>query len=388
MALKETVDELLRQGVESGAVPGVVAIATDANGNFYEGAFGSLSLSNGGTMALDSVFWIASLTKSITGVAAMMLVEQGKLDLDAPASDVLPELADVQVLDGFDDAGEPVLRPPKSPVTLRHLLTHTSGFGYAFWSADIDRYVKAVDIPPISSRTRAALRLPLLFDPGTDWIYGVGIDWAGLMVEQVSGQKLGRFMSQNLFEPLGMDSTAFGQTADMKGRVAAMHHRKGEGLTEPEPAPPAGAPEIEMGGGGLVSTMPDYARFARLILNRGRAGGHQYLKPETFEMMRVNQMGDNRVRMLKSTDRTMTNDAEFFPGIEKTWGLSFMINEQEAPTGRSAGSLAWAGMANSYFWADPDKGVAGAFSTQILPFADHRALPLYLQFEKAVYDSL
>lgn len=388
MGLKKQADHLLQAAVDRGDVPGVVAIATDRSGTFYEGAFGKRVLGQQPSMTLDTVAWIASMTKALTGAAAMQLVEQGKLALDDPASNWAPELGKAQVLDGFDENGKPVLRAPKRAVTLRHLLTHCSGFSYDFWNPDIVRYMEATGTPPIISCQHTALGTPLTFDPGERWDYGISLDWAGRLVEAASGQRLGQYMHENLFAPLGMADTAFQIRPDMRARLAKIHQRGEFGALEPklELEIPQ-EPEFEMGGGGLYSTAPDYVKFVRMILGGGKGNGNQVLKPETVVMMSRNQIGDLRVRPLRTAIPTLSNDAEFFPGMAKTWGLSFMINEEDAPTGRAAGSLAWAGLANSYYWIDPKNGIGGVYITQILPFADAKSLSLFTAFEKAVYDS-
>jgi CubicO group peptidase (beta-lactamase class C family) len=300
----------------------------------------------------------------------------------------VPELGETQVLEGFDDAGQPLTRPPRRPITLRHLLTHTAGFAYEIWSEEIIRYQEAKGVPGIITCQNAALTTPLLFDPGERWQYGINIDWAGRMVEAVSGKRLGAYLQENVFEPLGMRDTAFELRPDMRARLAKIHQRGADdGFTALDLEIPQ-QPEFEMGGGGLYGTAGDYLKFVHMILNRGAAGGHQALRPETVDMMARNQMGECRVGPLKTAMPPLSNDAEFFPGMAKTWGLTFMINAEQAPTGRSAGSLAWAGLANSYYWIDPKKGVGGVYLTQILPFADKKALPLFLDFERTVYRHL
>jgi methyl acetate hydrolase len=388
MVMRKKLDNLLMAGVGRGDVPGVLALVTDRDAAVYEAGFGERALGGGVPMSTDTVFWMASMTKPITGVAAMQLVERGLLELDAPAGEIVPDLGAVQVLAGFDDAGEPVLRAPASPVTLRQLLTHTAGFGYDTWHEPIKRFAKVTKIVSRGSGKKAALYTPLMFDPGTRWEYGINIDWAGLMIEAVSGQRLGAYLAENVLGPLGMNSTAYRITEDMEKRLAVVHQRGDDGLDSLPSFRMIQNPEVEAGGGGLYSTVGDYGAFMRMILNKGTGNGNQLLRPETVEMMSVNQMGDCRVVELKTYDPKRSNDAEFFPGIEKTWGLSFMINEQDAPTGRPAGSLAWAGLGNSYFWIDPRNGVAGVYATQILPFVDRKSLPLFLDFETAVYNSL
>lgn len=387
MALQDSLDRILGSAAEAGAVPGVVAVVTDRDGLTYEGGFGERALGSGVAMTPDTVVWIASMTKAVTATAAMQQVERGRLELDAPAKEVIPYLGEVQVLEGFEDSGEPRLRPPDGDITLRQLLTHTAGFSYEIWNTDIVRYQQATGTPMITTCEDAALTTPLLFDPGTNWDYGINIDWAGKLVEAVSGQKLGAYLAAEVFEPLGMASTAFKITEDMRARLARIHQRGEDGFEVLDLEIPQ-APEFEMGGGGLYATLGDYARFLRMILNKGEGDHGRVLEPATVEMMSVNQMGGNRVQPLKTAMPALSNDAEFFPGMPKTWGLSFMINTEAVPTGRSAGSLAWAGLANSYYWIDSAKGIAGAYATQILPFVDVKSLPLFFEFETAVYDSL
>ena len=387
--MKVAADGLLKDSVSKGDVPGVVAVATDARGTTYEGGFGKRVLGQPAEMTPDTVAWMASMTKAITGAAAMQQVERGKIGLDAPAKEVIPYLGEVEVLEGFDAAGKPRTRKPRRDITLRHLLTHTAGFSYEIWNADIIAYQTAMGVPGITGCENKALTTPLLFDPGERWDYGINIDWAGKMVEATSGQKLGQYLKDNVLGPLGMDSTAFFITPAMRERLARIHHRGPDGSLAPDMALEIPQqPEFEMGGGGLYGTAGDYAKFVRLMLNQGRSDrGEQVLKPETVAQMSKNAMGDCKVGLLRTAIPPLSNDAEFFPGVEKQWGLSFMINNAPAPTGRSAGSLAWAGLANTYYWIDQAKGVGGVYATQILPFADTKSLPLFHAFEKAVYDA-
>jgi CubicO group peptidase (beta-lactamase class C family) len=316
----------------------------------------------------------------------MQLVERGKLELESPASRWVPELASVEVLEGFDAAGKPRTRKPRRPVTLRHLLTHTAGFSYEIWSADIQRYQQANGVPGIISCENAALRTPLLFEPGERWDYGIGIDFVGKAVEAVTGKKLGAALKESLLEPLGMRDTAFRITPAMRERLAKIHQRGDDGtLTPVMDLELPQEPEFEMGGGGLYGTAGDYLKFVRMILNGGRANGTQLLRPETVKTMAANHIGDLLVEPLKTAIPPLSNDVDVFPGMPKKWGLSFLITTEKAPTGRSAGSLAWAGLANTYFWIDPAKGIGGVYLTQVLPFADKKALPLCGEFETTVY---
>ena len=382
------VDELLHGAVVRDEVPGVVAMAATRDGTLYEGAFGRRNLPEGAAMTADTVFWIASMTKAITSTAAMQLVEAGKLALDQPVAEVLPELARPQVLEGFDAAGEPLLRAARRPITLRHLLTHTSGFVYDIWNPAMGRYMEKRGIPGIISCENAALALPLTFDPGERWDYGIGIDWAGKAVERVSGRSLGDYFSENLFAPIGIKDTGFKLTPERRARLAGMHARGPDGGCSAIEFELPQQPEFEMGGGGLYGTAADYLAFERLFLNEGRAGGNTVLKPETVRLMAENAIGNINVRLLSTTNPAYSHDAEFFPGMTKKWGLGFMLTTAAVPGGLAAGSLAWAGLANTYFWIDPRAGVAGVILMQLLPFADPLALSLLDGFQRAVYAAL
>jgi CubicO group peptidase (beta-lactamase class C family) len=379
---------LLQAAVQSGDVPGVVAAVATGDKILYEGAFGERVLGQGTAMSMDTVMWLASMTKPIVGTAAMQLVEQGKLSLDEPASKVLPALGEVKVLTGWGSDGKPILRAPKSPITLRHLLTHTAGFTYDIWNPETARFHKTFNVPRAGSGKKAGLDIPLSFDPGTQWEYGINLDWTGQVIEAASGMKLGQYIQKNITEPLGMMSTAFKISPDMRARMAKVHQRDPDGvrLTVTQNEVPQ-EPEFEPGGGGMYSTASDYIKFMQMILNKGSGNGHQILKPETVALMSKNAMGLLRVKMLPTQNKALSQDAEFFPGVPKTWGLSFMINEEQAPTGRSAGSLAWAGLANTFFWIDPTKNLAGLLMVQVLPFVDPKALALFSQFEKNTYST-
>jgi len=382
------VDQLLKTATDRGDVPGVVAMAATREGPVYQAAFGKRALPDGPAMTADTVFWIASMTKAITSMAAMRLVEQGKLSLDWPIAEVLPELTALQVLEGFDTAGDPILRPARRQITLRHLLTHTAGFVYDIWNPDMGRYMEKKGVPGIITCQNAALTLPLVFDPGGRWDYGINIDWVGKAVERASGQSLGDFFAEHIFGPVGMKDTAFALTPARRARLVGMHARGEDGRLSPIAFELPQEPEFQMGGGGLYGTAADYLAFARVFLNRGRANGRQVLRPETVQQMSENAIGALDVRLLKTAVPAYSNDAEFFPGMLKKWSLGFMISTEAVPGGRGPGSLAWAGLGNTYFWIDPAKGIAGVILMQLIPFADPKAVALLGDFERALYAGL
>jgi methyl acetate hydrolase len=382
------VDHVLTAAVDSGVVPGVVALAADKAGVVYAGAFGVRELGKPAAMSVDTVFWFASMTKAITTVAAMRLVEQGAIGLDDPLGDLLPDLAAVQVLDGFDVTGAPRLRPPRRPVTLRHLLTHTAGFAYYTWNAEMLRYQTELGIPFVGTCTLASLRVPLVFDPGARWEYGIGIDWAGQAVERLTGQRLEEHFREQIFGPLGMGDTGFALRDLLRERLAIRHRRRRDGSLLPDGFLMAQRPEFYMGGGGLYGTGPDYLRFLRMLLGGGELDGVRILRPETVAEMGRNQIGELRAGVLTTTLPDESNDLELFPGMAKGWGLGGMITPDATPTGRSAGSLAWAGMANTYYWIDPTRRVTGVLLTQIVPFGDPAVIDLFAAFETAIYAEL
>ena len=385
--LKARLDAALSAPVERGDIPMALGAITGKDATLYEAAFGERALGSGEPINVDSVFYIASMTKAITGAAAMQLVEQGKLDLDLPVSTWLPNAADLQVLDHWD--GEtPVLRAPSREITLRDLMTHSTGMASAGWSAEMVRYREHVGgLPEVDyADPDSWIAEPLMFDPGTAWHYGGSINWIGRLVVEVSGQPLGEYVKQQIFDPLEMESTGWKLTPAMAERRVDNHQRQPDGSLTVIEFKPQVDPVREYGSGGLYSTTPDYQKFIRMILNKGTANGHQLLKPETVAEMSVNQMGDVRVVMLKTTDATRSVDAEFFPGLEKSWGMTFMINEEEAPTGRPAGGLAWAGLYNTFFWIDPKNEIGGVYMSQLLPFVDEKVLSAFNDFEAAYYE--
>ena len=387
-ASRARIDSVLKQAVDTREVPGVVAMAATDKGLFYEGAFGVRELAKGPDMTLDSVFRIASMTKAITSVAAMQLVEQGKLKLEEPVPAIDPALGSPQVLDGFDASGTPKLRPAKRPITLRHLLTHTAGFSYEIWDGNMVRYVKASGMPSTATGKVASIRMPLVFEPGDKWEYGVNIDWVGRLVESVSGQTLDAYFRDKIFAPLGMKDSGYVTSAEQRARQARVHQRQGDGTLAPQPLETPFTPEFWSGGGPLYSTGRDYLTFLETLLHGGSHNGTRILRSETVALMGKNPTGDIPAGIMKTENSARSNDVDLFPGAQIRWGLGYMLNMEAGPNGRSAGTVSWGGIFNTYYWLDPAKRVTGLIMTQILPFADTRTLKLYGQFERSVYETL
>jgi CubicO group peptidase (beta-lactamase class C family) len=382
------IDATLRTATNAKDVPGVAAMAATDKEILYEGVFGMRDLGQGPAMTRDTVFRIASMTKTITSVAAMQLVEQGKLKLNEPVTDIDPALSAPQVLEGFDASGAPVLRPAKRHITLRHLLTHTAGFTYEFWDANTQRYLDATGLPSILSGKIAALRTPLAFDPGDRWLYGVNIDWVGRIVEATSGEPLDVYFREHILGPLGMKDTGFATTQEQRARQASVHQRNRDGSLEPLPLETPFTPEFYAGGGWLYSTAPDYLNFLQMLLHHGSWNGIRILRPETVAMMSRNHIGNIEAGRLKTYVPARSNDVDLFPGVPLRWGLGHMINLEPVPGGRSANSLTWAGIYNTYYWIDPTRQITGLIMTQVLPFADPASLRLYGQFERGLYTAL
>jgi methyl acetate hydrolase len=339
MGMSERIDRVLDDLVKSGAAPGVVAMVVNDQGPVYSGAAGTKGLGRSEPMTVDTIFWYASMRKALVAAGAMQLVEQGRLKLDEPASDILPELAAVKVLDGFEADGAPKLRPAKRPITPRQLLTHTAGYGYNWANGVILRYLEKYELPDLIHCKRRSLEQPLLSDPGDRWEYGISIDWVGQLIEAVSGLSLRDYLRKNLFDPLGMDHTDFIQTADQKARRATVHQKHLDGTIVPIPDHEvAQDPEFFMGGGGLCGLPADYAAFVQMMLADGRSNSSEtVLKPETVALMGQNHIAPLEAGVIKIAMANLSHDVDFFPGQRQGWGLSFLINLERSVEGRSPG---------------------------------------------------
>ncbi len=389
--LRQVADAILAATVgRAGGAPGVVAMATDRKGNFYEGVAGKRELGQDQAMTADSVMAIFSTTKAITGTCIMQLVEEGRIALSDAAKQYVPEIAELQVLDGFDAAGQPKTRAPKRDITVNDLMLHLSGLCYEFFSHDDLKYRTARGIPTVVSSSFASVRTVLLHDPGERWTYGVNIDWLGRIVEQQRGRRLGEVMKERVFTPLEMQDIAFTMTDSMKARRATLHDRAQDGKLTPLPdlvLPQP--PEMDMGGHGLYGTVGEYMKFIRMFLNDGNGPSGRVLKAETVEAMSRNGLPGNMTSGGWTTSiPSLSNDGEFDPGVRKTWAYTFQRNEEPTRTGRPAGSLMWAGLGNLFYWIDRKTGIGGYWGSQILPFQDCASYPGFVEFETAVYAGL
>jgi methyl acetate hydrolase len=373
------IDKILANAVARGDIPGVVAMVTDRRRTLYEGAFGLANTSNRHPLTVDAMFRIASMTKPITSVAAMQLFEEGRFGLDDPAGKYLPELADLKAIETFDArTGAYTLRPARKPITIRHLLTHTSGLGYNFTSPTVR------DVKPREGEQYSAG--PLLFEPGEQWLCGTNTDWIGRLVESLSGMTLDEYFRKRIFDPLAMRDTFYNVPEGKRDRVVAVHRRGSGGSFQVDDVePPFFGLSRFNGGGGLVSTAADYLCFLRMLLNEGSSADVRILSPNTIKLMQTNQIGRIGVRLLKTAMPERSSDFAFVADGRDKWGLGFLITADQHRGKRSAGSLSWGGINNTYFWVDPSREIAGVILMQFLPFADARALAVYDAFEQQVY---
>jgi CubicO group peptidase (beta-lactamase class C family) len=378
----DRVDEVLRSGVARRKIPVAVGAAANGQKMLYSGAFGTRD-GSGVAVRADSLFQIASMTKAITTTAALQLVEQGKVDLSEPVAKRLPQLANLDVLEGFDAEGKPSLRPARSQITLRHLLTHTSGLCYDTWDEQMFRYTSG------RAANAASKPGPLMFEPGTRWQYGQGVDWAGRLVEAISGATLEDYFQDKILRPLGMSDTSYILPEAKFERLVSNYHREPGGELKQDARKLPGRPTAFNGGGGLYSTVADYVVFMRMILNHGAGtNGVRILQAQTVESMFRNQIGELSAGKMKSFRPAASADVDIQPGHTEKWGLGFLINTTAYSGGRSAGSGAWAGLYNTFFWIDPHSDRCAVLMMQYLPFVDQEAVGLLDEFEKAVYRNL
>lgn len=384
--LQQTLDQVLNNAVNrAGGAPGIVAMVTDKEGNIYEGAAGVRDLNTKIPMDKDTVFALFSTTKALTGTVLMKLVEEGKVNLHDPVKKYVPEIEEIMVLDSFNSDGSPKLRAPKTDITINMLMLHTAGFGYEFFSEEDRMYRGASDVPSILTSSFDSIKSVLLFEPGERWNYGVNIDWVGKVIESVCGKRLGEAMSEYIFEKLDMNDISFNPNNPMIERRATIHNRDNSGLLTPQPdlVLPKD-PEIDMGGHGLYASIGEYMKFIRMILNDGQG----VLEKSTVEQMTQNGLGELKSGGWSTSDSTLANEGEFFPGVQKSWSYTFQVNDESLPTGRPAGQLMWAGLANLYYFIDRENEIGGFWATQMFPYQDPASYLGYVEFESAIYNIL
>src|SRR5215471_5204817 len=374
----QSLEAEMQRTIERKDTAGVVVMAADRKGVIYQGAFGVADIGAATPLKMDSMFRIASMTKAVTSTAAVQLIEQGRLGLEDPVEKYFPQFANLQVFQSFDAAtGAYQLKPATKSVTVRHLFTHTSGLGYPFTSAILrDFKPRAGEEYPVG---------PLLFEPGERWHYGTSTDWLGRLVEKISGLPLEDYFRQKIFTPLAMPDTSYFVPKDKEARLVTVNRRRPDGSLVREATQPPTSGFTPIGGGGLTSTAGDYTRFTRMILNGGELDGARIVSADSVAQMSRNNIGAVGVPALKAALADRSEDFSFIADGRDKWGLGFLITADAVPGKRSAGSLSWGGINNTYYWLDPARDVSGVIMMQFLPFADHKALAAYDTFERGAY---
>jgi len=367
-----SIQALLNGAVAKGAVHGVAALVVGRDGVLFQGAAGEA-----GT---DTLYRNASMTKAVATTAALQLVEQGRLSLDATVASILPAFSQLQVLDGYD-GDQPRLRAPASAATIRQLMTHTAGLGYFFTSDKLMRYLVQNNLPSPLSGEKRSLSVPMVNDPGTAWAYGVNTDWLGLVVEQITGQSLGSYIQQHIYGPLGMAESSFAPSAAQRARLLRVAQRQADGSLAPSANDLPASSEWDAAGHGSYGSIQDYGRFVQAWLNDG-AG---ILQPATVQMALQPHIGGIQLpAVIKSALPELSNDVPSMP-VPQSWGLGFHLTQVDLPGMRSQGTADWAGVFNSYYWIDRTKGIGGVLMTQVLPFFDMPVVETLIGFEMAVY---
>jgi len=370
------IDAILQRNVQQGTVPGVVVMVANKDRVLYEGASGLMDVGKQKPMSKDAIFRIASMIKPVTSVAVMMLVEQGKLNVDDPVSKYLPSFKDREVIATFNaaDATHTTKKAGKE-VLIRHLLTNTSGLAYAFSNDTFDRLQKKTGKP--------AEELPLLYEPGTRWTYSGSTKVLGLVVEKISGVTLDRFFEERIFKPLELQDTSYAVPATKVARVVTTHRREAGKLVETPNQERIQSPVA--GDGGLNSTAADYIKFLQMFLNEGQSRGTMLLGKPSIQAMTKNQIGDVVVQTQTTTDPLRSQNFPIGAGRDK-FGFGFQIttSNKENPNLRSPGSYTWAGIYNTHFWVDPKRQIAAVIMMQVLPFYDDGCMKLYQDVEAAI----
>jgi methyl acetate hydrolase len=383
--VSSTIDKVLQDAVDSGAVPGVAAIAADRNGVIYEGAAGPKTAGSAEPLTTSTHFRIMSMTKMVATTAALQLVEKGKLDLDAPVDTYCPSFADVQVLEGFD-GDTPKLRAPASRATVKQLVTHTSGLGYWFWNADVTRWEQVTGTPNVLSGSKVIFGAPMVADPGTRFEYGINTDWLGQVVEAAGGVALDVAVKQGITGPLGMNDTEFRLVDSWSDSTTPVHIKREDGKWVDSGIELNQSPEYYAGGHGLYSTPKDYIKFQQALLGGGEFDGVRILEKSTVDAAFTNQIGDlDFPASIPTSDPASSGPFHAGPGWK--WGYGLLLNTVDQPGMRKAGSGAWAGLCNTHFWVDPTSGICASIYSNFLPFVPQEALDLYANFEKALYAS-
>jgi CubicO group peptidase (beta-lactamase class C family) len=376
------------EAIERGFVPGAVAMVGTGDHVLHQSAFGPSDRADRRPHALDDVFMLASMTKAVTAVAGAQLLEKRCFTLDQHAEEILPEISRHQVITGFDANDEPMLRPARSKVTMRQLFTHTSGHSSDVWNYNTKHYAQVMGLPPIPSCKVAAFDLPLAFDPGTGWEYGVATDFLGKIIEKLSGMRLEQYFKTQIFDRIGMEWTSFVMDKRQLDKLVPVRNKAERGQIAAGEFMISQTPEMYMAGAGLYGTAGDYLKFLQMFLNKGAATNGRVLKPETIELMYRNHIGNITLPALKTVITGASADLDLDQPRGSKWSLVGHTNLTDIPGRRRAGSQFWGGLASSYYWIDPKSNLAGLIMLSYLPYADQDGLDLFEALERDAYATL
>ena len=374
--------------ISEGKLHFAVAAVGNASGQLWSHSAGHRDAQKTSVAANDNIIQIASMTKLITTIGALQLVEQGVLDLDTPITAYVPQLSELQLLKGFDEQNNPILENADRAPTVRELMTHTGGYVYEFWNANAKKASELGVTESLFSGGNYSAA-PLAFEAGTAWEYGINTEWLGVIIERISGQRLSVYFDENIFGPLGMVDTFYELPQEKMNRSVTLMARVNDELIQfptAQPAPMAkGSMAYYWGGRGLYSTVADYGRVLQMLLNDGVLDGETLLNPETVNSMFKNNIGDIQLAALETVMPELSNTADLSFGNPATFGLGLLLHIEGVEGGRKAYSGSWAGLFNSYYWVDRQSKTYGIFGTQILPFFDAASVETLLKLEQAVY---
>ena len=365
-------------------VPAISAAVLSKDNILYKGYFGFSNIEEKKPVDQNSLFRIASMTKAITSTCVYQQIDRGKLTLNTSLKDYFPEISEKKILDGFDGDGNPVLKEPESDITIGQLLTHTSGFAYEIWNENIAKLVEKGDLVTAFAGNEEFLKAPLVFEPGSSWEYGIGIDWLGVLIEKINECSLQDYMKRNIFNPLNMENTSYDLSEEDHDRVVAVYGRNGDAYMQM----PFEVPEkssFYSGGGNLISNVDDYSSFLKLFLNVGTVNGEKILSEKSVQSMLQSLNKTLEMNTMKTQVPMLSDNVDFFPNTTKSWSPGFMINHEDIQYGRPANSAGWAGLFNSFFWIDQKNDIAALILMQMLPFVEKGCFETLKDFESSIY---
>ena len=378
------IDNILEDAAQQ-KVPAVSAAVISKDADLYKGHFGFRDLENKDQVDDNTLFRIASMTKAITSTCIYQLIDKGILSLDTNLKDFFPEISDKKVIRGFDDNGDQILSDVSNDINIGHLLTHTSGFAYEIWNESIAKLVEKGDLQSAFANNDEFLKAPLVFEPGSDWEYGIGIDWLGVLIEKINDCSLQEYMLTHIFEPLGMSNTSYDLDKNKHSRVAKVYGRNNDEYLEM----PFEVPEkssFYSGGGNLISNLEDYSKFLRIFLNSGKGSKKQIISESSIASMLSSLNEELVMKKMLTQVPMLSNDVDFFPTSAKSWSPGFMVNHEDIKSGRPKNSSGWAGLFNSFFWIDPKNEIAALILMQMLPFSEDGCFTTLQEFEASIYN--